>query len=73
MALKNYTVKIGGLEHTLQLSEDDARRLKVSEAAPAAPAPKGRKPRNKAAAPANDKAAPAADDKAAPASDDTDW
>lgn len=44
-----YTVEIGGLEHTVLLSEEDAKRY--PDAKPVAA--KSVKPANKAAAPAN--------------------
>lgn len=56
MELRNYIVPIGGLEHTMQLTPETAKRMGVEEATAA----KRRAPRNKAKAPAANKAKPAA-------------
>jgi hypothetical protein len=46
--VKEYTVDIGGIEHTLQLSDQDAKRLGVAEAKRAErPANKSRTAENK--------------------------
>ncbi len=37
--MKEYTVVIGGIEHTMQLSEEDAKRLDVSPVSKSAAAP----------------------------------
>lgn len=46
MSLKEYVVVIGGIEHTLLLSEEDAKAQGATVKA-AAPANKARIPRNK--------------------------
>jgi hypothetical protein len=47
-AMKEYTVVIGGIEHTMQLDADDAKRLGATEAKAAeAPANKSRTAKNK--------------------------
>ena len=46
--MKEYTVVIGGIEHTMQLDADDAKRLGATEAKAAeAPANKSRTAKNK--------------------------
>ncbi len=46
--MKEYTVVIGGIEHTMQLSEEDAKRLAASPVGKSAAAPnKARDARNK--------------------------
>ncbi|UGS26328.1 hypothetical protein K8F61_17130 [Microbacterium resistens] len=85
MALKEYTVDIGGIEHTLQLDDKDAERMKRSHKVTEVKkktAPKGQtkaapktadkaapKPNDKAAPKPNDKAGPKPADKAAPAAE----
>jgi hypothetical protein len=47
--VKEYTVEINGVEHTFQLSAEDAKRLGATEVKQAdAPANKARKAANKA-------------------------
>lgn len=84
MALKIYRVNVGGIEHTMQLSEADAKRYGSQATAVAgaaarsgtksagAPANKSRTPRNKAAVKkaAEGSAAAAA---AGESADDSDW
>lgn len=67
MDLKEYPVVIGGVTHTMQLDEAEARRLGVFEKPTAAPKPNGKR-----APKASNKAAPKPKDKAAtpPASED---
>lgn len=50
--LKEYTVDIAGIPHTVQLSEEDAKRqgAKPAETKAAAPANKARTAQNKAGA-----------------------
>jgi hypothetical protein len=50
MALKKYEVTIGGLPHTVELDEEDAKRYRTAkplEKKAAAPANKQAKPANK--------------------------
>ena len=71
LELRNYRVKINGLDHTLQLSESEARRIGVEgeevAAAKAAPKPANKaakKPANKAAKKPAEKPADTADESA---------
>lgn len=65
MALKEYQVDIGGLPHTLQLSDADAKRYEgaelVKERTAAAATTRSPRGRSKSKTPANKQAAPAAD------------
>lgn len=89
MALKEYAVNIGGIEHTMQLDEKDAERMKRShsatevkkakaqqKAAPKVSNKTARKPKDKApATPPADPPADAGDENPPASGDDTgsDW
>lgn len=47
MTVKEYTVEINGLPHTMQLSDEDAKRLGVAETKSRAPQNKARTVENK--------------------------
>lgn len=45
--MREYTVTIGGIDHTMQLDEQDAKRLNAVEVKKVTPANKQAKPVNK--------------------------
>lgn len=51
--MREYEVEIGGLMHTVQLSDDDAKARGLLADKPASVPAKSTKPADKAAAPAN--------------------
>lgn len=79
MANKTYTVNIGGIDHTMELNEADAKRygkaaVPVSQRAKAAPSTKAAStPKNKSGTPAANKKAASAPDKSSDESAETDW